>query len=108
MSDIDATVTPVIQPTDSSSSEYSDMIFTDGLPGTDEKSGYRGTAAASAVGISYRQLDYWDRTGLVQPSARCIGLWYPAPLLFPRCSGFEAGQEPAGHRRIAAADSHRC
>jgi len=46
------------------------MIFTDGPPGTDEKSGYRGTAAASAVGISYRQLDYWDRTGLVQPSVR--------------------------------------
>jgi DNA-binding transcriptional MerR regulator len=70
MSDFDATVTPEIQPADSASTEYSDMIFTDGLPATDEKSGYRGTAAASAVGISYRQLDYWDRTGLVQPSVR--------------------------------------
>ena len=26
--------------------------------------------AAGAAGISYRQLDYWDRTGLVQPSVR--------------------------------------
>jgi DNA-binding transcriptional MerR regulator len=51
-------------------SEYSDMIFTDGLPATDSRSGYRGTAAASEVGISYRQLDYWDRTGLVQPGVR--------------------------------------
>lgn len=30
--------------------------------------GYRGASAASAAGISYRQLDYWDRTGLVVPS----------------------------------------
>lgn len=51
--------------------EYSqDMLFTDGLPSLDPKVGYRGTAAASAVGISYRQLDYWDRTGLVQPGVR--------------------------------------
>ena len=57
-------------PTQNSEGEYSDMIFTDGLPATDSKSGYRGTAAAAAVGISYRQLDYWDRTALVQPSVR--------------------------------------
>ncbi len=51
--------------------EYSqDMLFTDGLPSMDSRTGYRGTAAAAAVGISYRQLDYWDRTGLVQPSVR--------------------------------------
>lgn len=30
--------------------------------------GYSGTAAASIVGISYRQLDYWARTDLVRPS----------------------------------------
>jgi DNA-binding transcriptional MerR regulator len=52
------------------SADYTDMIFTDGLPATDSRSGYRGTAAANAVGISYRQLDYWDRTALVQPSVR--------------------------------------
>lgn len=30
--------------------------------------GYSGTKAASIVGISYRQLDYWARTDLVRPS----------------------------------------
>ena len=29
---------------------------------------YRGASAAAAAGISYRQLDYWDRTQLVVPS----------------------------------------
>ena len=47
-----------------------DMLFNDGAPSTDPKLGYRGTSAATAAGISYRQLDYWDRTGLVQPSVR--------------------------------------
>ena len=32
--------------------------------------GYRGATACSAAGISYRQLDYWARTGLVEPSVR--------------------------------------
>jgi DNA-binding transcriptional MerR regulator len=30
--------------------------------------GYRGPQATKIVGISYRQLDYWTRTGLVIPS----------------------------------------
>ncbi|MCO1595084.1 MerR family transcriptional regulator [Micromonospora sp. RHAY321] len=32
--------------------------------------GYRGVTACTAVGISYRQLDYWARTALVVPSVR--------------------------------------
>ena len=32
--------------------------------------GYRGVTACHAVGISYRQIDYWARTGLVTPSVR--------------------------------------
>ncbi|GAA2608828.1 hypothetical protein GCM10010399_44570 [Dactylosporangium fulvum] len=32
--------------------------------------GYRGPTACHAAGISYRQLDYWARTGLVVPSVR--------------------------------------
>jgi DNA-binding transcriptional MerR regulator len=32
--------------------------------------GYRGPIACSAAGITYRQLDYWARTGLVAPSVR--------------------------------------
>ncbi len=31
-------------------------------------SGFSGTKTAAIVGITYRQLDYWTRTGLVRPS----------------------------------------
>ncbi|CUU59511.1 MerR family transcriptional regulator [Frankia sp. CcI49] len=37
-------------------------------PGDDV--GYRGPTACAAAGITYRQLDYWARTGLVAPSVR--------------------------------------
>ena len=36
----------------------------------DEHVGYRGPTACQAVGITYRQLDYWARTGLVEPTVR--------------------------------------
>lgn len=32
--------------------------------------GYRGPTACAAAGITYRQLDYWARTGLLEPSVR--------------------------------------
>ena len=32
--------------------------------------GYRGPTACAAAGITYRQLDYWARTGLVEPGIR--------------------------------------
>jgi DNA-binding transcriptional MerR regulator len=32
--------------------------------------GYRGPTACNVAGISYRQLDYWARTGLVEPTVR--------------------------------------
>ncbi len=35
-----------------------------------ETIGYRGPTACAATGITYRQLDYWARTGLVEPSIR--------------------------------------
>ncbi|MFH8370062.1 MerR family transcriptional regulator [Streptomyces sp. NPDC018031] len=37
---------------------------------TPEVIGYRGPTACAAAGITYRQLDYWARTGLVEPSVR--------------------------------------
>jgi DNA-binding transcriptional MerR regulator len=40
----------------------------DGLP--DQLVGFRGPTACQVVGITYRQLDYWARTGLVVPSIR--------------------------------------
>ena len=48
----------------------SELLFTDGLPQMDDEVGYRGAVAARAAGITYRQLDYWARTGLVVPSIR--------------------------------------
>ena len=39
-------------------------------PSDTDKIGYRGPTACSAAHITYRQLDYWARTGLVQPSIR--------------------------------------
>lgn len=35
-----------------------------------EHTGFRGPVACNAAGITYRQLDYWARTGLVEPSVR--------------------------------------
>ncbi len=32
------------------------------------ESGFSGTKAATIVGITYRQLDYWARTDLIRPS----------------------------------------
>ncbi len=42
-----------------------------GQPSVDsDEIGYRGPTACSAAGITYRQLDYWARTALVEPSVR--------------------------------------
>jgi len=46
-------------------------LFDDGVLRSEAVSlGYRGPIACSAAGITYRQLDYWARTGLVEPSIR--------------------------------------
>ncbi len=55
---------------DETPNEGLDLLFTDGLPDEDEATGYRGAVAADAAGITYRQLDYWARTGLVEPTVR--------------------------------------
>jgi DNA-binding transcriptional MerR regulator len=46
------------------------LLFTDDLPQLPEDMGYRGPTACAAAGITYRQLDYWARTGLVEPGIR--------------------------------------
>jgi DNA-binding transcriptional MerR regulator len=46
------------------------LLFTDDLPHLPEDMGYRGPTACAAAGITYRQLDYWARTGLVEPGIR--------------------------------------
>ena len=49
------------------------VLFQGDLPELDEEAGYRGPTACKAAGITYRQLDYWARTGLVEPSVRPAG-----------------------------------
>lgn len=46
------------------------MLFGDLLADLGPDTGYRGKVACHAAGITYRQLDYWARTGLVEPSIR--------------------------------------
>jgi DNA-binding transcriptional MerR regulator len=46
------------------------LLFTDDVAPLPQNAGFRGPTACSAAGITYRQLDYWARTGLVEPSIR--------------------------------------
>jgi len=46
------------------------LLFGDDLTDQDAGTGYRGPTACRVAGITYRQLDYWARTGLVEPSVR--------------------------------------
>jgi len=47
-----------------------DALFDGDYSAVAEDMGYRGPVACQAAGITYRQLDYWDRTGLVVPQIR--------------------------------------
>ena len=46
------------------------LLFDQEVAQAHEEVGYRGPTACAAAGITYRQLDYWARTGLVTPSIR--------------------------------------
>ena len=46
------------------------LLFDDDVSPVPEDTGYRGPTACKAAGITYRQLDYWARTGLVDPTVR--------------------------------------
>jgi len=50
--------------------EEQGLLFTDDVSPLPRDLGYRGPTACNAAGITYRQLDYWARTGLIQPSVR--------------------------------------
>jgi DNA-binding transcriptional MerR regulator len=47
-----------------------ELLFGDERVPQPEDMGYRGPTACAAAGITYRQLDYWARTSLVEPSVR--------------------------------------
>ena len=46
------------------------LLFDDGLLPPQQSGGFKGAVAARAAGITYRQLDYWARTRLVEPTVR--------------------------------------
>ena len=48
------------------------LLFTDDVSPLPSDRGYRGPTACNAAGITYRQLDYWARTGLLEPSVRNV------------------------------------
>jgi len=52
------------------SADEQGLLFSDDVSPLPADLGYRGPTACNAAGITYRQLDYWARTGLVVPSVR--------------------------------------
>jgi DNA-binding transcriptional MerR regulator len=46
------------------------LLFGEDVRLLPDDTGFRGPVACRAAGITYRQLDYWARTGLVQPTVR--------------------------------------
>ena len=50
--------------------EEQGLLFIDDVSPVPSDLGYRGPTACNAAGITYRQLDYWARTGLVEPTVR--------------------------------------
>ncbi len=46
------------------------LLFADDVSPVAEDAGFRGPIACRAAGITYRQLDYWARTRLVEPTVR--------------------------------------
>jgi DNA-binding transcriptional MerR regulator len=46
------------------------LLFGEDVEPGPEDIGYRGPTACSVAGITYRQLDYWARTQLVEPTVR--------------------------------------
>ncbi|MFT4123496.1 MAG: MerR family transcriptional regulator [Microbacteriaceae bacterium] len=55
----------MVEASDAHGTEGIEPTLADGTP-----AGYRGAVAARAAGITYRQLDYWARTELVEPTVR--------------------------------------
>ena len=58
------------QSTATAAAEEQGLLFTDDVSPLPSDLGYRGPTACNAAGITYRQLDYWARTGLIEPSVR--------------------------------------
>ena len=57
-------------PLDGPARRGQDALFEGDFAPMPEDIGFRGPVASGAAGITYRQLDYWARTGLVRPEIR--------------------------------------
>jgi DNA-binding transcriptional MerR regulator len=64
----DAAHTGALEATEAA--EEQGLLFTDDVSPLPSDRGYRGPTACNAAGITYRQLDYWARTGLIEPEVR--------------------------------------
>jgi DNA-binding transcriptional MerR regulator len=69
VSSTDASATPAESP-GTESVEAQGLLFEGDFSPLPTDMGFRGPIACSAAGITYRQLDYWARTGLVVPEIR--------------------------------------
>jgi hypothetical protein len=69
VSSTDASANPPDSP-DTGSPEAQGLLFDGDFSPVPIDLGFRGPVACSAAGITYRQLDYWARTGLVVPEVR--------------------------------------
>lgn len=66
-----STEQPSPSPTDAALRvDTQDLLFEGDFSPLPRDLGFRGPIACSAAGITYRQLDYWARTGLVKPEVR--------------------------------------
>ncbi|MEE9965383.1 MAG: MerR family transcriptional regulator [Propionicimonas sp.] len=52
---------------------HQDLLFEGDFSPLPDDLGFRGPVACRAADITYRQLDYWARTGLVVPEVRTAG-----------------------------------
>ena len=71
----------------------------DGHAGRTRSDGFRGAQVCAVVGITYRQLDYWARTGLLRPSlVDATGSGSKAALLVRRRARAQGHQAVARRR----------
>jgi DNA-binding transcriptional MerR regulator len=69
--DVSSTEVPATtEPTPVDPEDAQGLLFDGDFSPLPSDLGFRGPVACSAAGITYRQLDYWARTGLVVPEVR--------------------------------------